>query len=372
MRIGIGALATSNAPGARQSGIHCYAVELVQALPGTLDDDDLVVYSSISWPDGEYHQVAHRGPRLPTSHPAGRVAWERLVLPLHARRDRLDLYHGLAFALPRGLGCPGVVTIHDLAFLKWPEQVPSRRSRYLSRAVRDAAGRAARVIAVSDYTKRETMRLLGVPSGRIDVTPLGVDPRMRRASDAEIRDFRTLRGLAQPFILAVGNLEPRKNLPALVSAFDAVARELPHDLVLAGAEGWKTARTHEAIAASPYRERIRLPGFVPPSDLPLWYSACDIFVMPSLDEGFGLPLVEALACGAPAIAANRGALPEVAGDAALLVEPEPDQLATAIMRLAGDDALREGLREAGPLRAADFTWAKTAELTVASYRKAMQ
>lgn len=371
MKIGIGALATSDKPGARQSGVHRYSVQLVRALPEAIGDGQLVVYSGMRWPGQPVPRIETRNPVISVEHPAARVAWERLVLPLHCRNDKLDLYHGLAFALPRGIKAPCVVTIHDLAFLQWPEQVPARRSRYLSRAVREAVRRAERVIAVSHHAKLDVMELLGVPEDRIDVTPLGVDPGMRRADVDAVMQFRREKGLSHPFILAVGNLEPRKNLGTLVRAFDAIAAEIPHELVLVGGEGWKTGELHEALAGSESASRVRLEGFVEPGELPLWYSACEMFVIPSLYEGFGLSLLEAMACGAPAIAANRAALPEVAGDAALLVEPEPEMLSEAMKKLANDTELRTRLGIAGPKRAAGFTWQRTAELTVESYRKVL-
>jgi glycosyltransferase involved in cell wall biosynthesis len=371
MKIGFGALTMSAKAGVRQSGIHHYSAHLVAHLPAALDPDELVVYSSLQGNSARHQSVTHYRPFIALENPAVRTAWEQAVLPVRLRKDRIDLYHGPAFVLPKLARVPTVVTIHDLAFLRWPEQTTRRRSRYLTEQVRQAVGQAARIIAVSEHTKRETVELLDVDPSRIDVTPLGVDPVFRRFSDAEIDRFRTEQGLIPPFILAVGNLEPRKNLDALIRAFDAIVPEIPHDLVLAGAEGWKSGRLKEAIAASQHRDRIRLPGFIPQDALPLWYSSCDAFVIPSIDEGFGLTLVEAMACGAPALAANRGALPEVAGHAALLTESDDGALADALLRLLHSPGLRRSLQEEGQRRAASFTWQRTAELTVQTYRKAL-
>ncbi len=369
MRFAVGALVASERAGVRQSGVHQYAMRLIAALPLALAPDELVVYARPAMLGTE--QVMHRRPAIALENPAVRAAWEQGVLPARLLADRVDLYHGMAFVLPRLTRIPMVVTIHDLAFLRWSEQTPGRRSAYLSRQVRDAVARARRVIAVSEHTKSEVSELLNINAENIDVTPLGVDPSFRPMSKGDIATFRRETNTERPFILAVGNLEPRKNLVALVQAFDRIAAGIPHDLVLAGADGWKSASLHEAIARSQFRDRILLPGFIDPAQLNTWYSACDLFVIPSLDEGFGLTLLEAMACGAPAVASNRGALPEVARNAAILTEPDPESLAMTLEATLSDPATLQRLREAGPVRAAQFTWERTAQLTVESYRKAM-
>jgi glycosyltransferase involved in cell wall biosynthesis len=242
---------------------------------------------------------------------------------------------------------------------------------YLSRAVRSAAKQAKRVIAVSEATKRDVVDLLQVAPERIDVTPLGVDPRFRRPSAEAISDFRLANELTRPFVLAVGTREPRKNLPALIRAFAKVKGEIPHDLVHAGGAGWLPDELDRAVAEANLGDRLRFVDFVPHDDLPLWYSAADCFVMPSLYEGFGLPLLESMACGAPAIASNRSSLPEVAGDAALLCEPDDMSIAHALATVLHDGELRHRLHLAGPERSSQFTWQRTAELTAESYRKAL-
>jgi glycosyltransferase involved in cell wall biosynthesis len=373
MKVGIGALAASGRPGVRQSGVHRYAVHLIDALARTLDPgDEMVVYagrSAVSLPAGAAARI--HAPGLPTENPWLRIGWEHARPRSLTRHDGIDLYHGLAFSLPRGLRVPGVVTLHDLAFMRWLDQVPRRRSAYLSWAVRDAAARAGRIVTVSETTKRDAVDLLSVAPDRIDVTPLGVDPSMRRSSPEAVARFGLEEGLDRPFVLAVGNLEPRKNLPALIEAFASIARQVPHDLVLAGAEGWRNEALRAVLANPAIEGRVRLEGFVPPERLPLWYSACDIYAIPSLYEGFGLPLLEAMACGAPSLASTRGALPEVAGDAALLVDPDPDSIASGLLHLIEDEALRERLAAGGPAHAASFTWERTAALTLETYRKAL-
>lgn len=370
MRIGINGLLLSAESGYRQSGIDRYLRGLLSALPEAMPDDDLTVFADAEAIDSEDRFALHPAPAL-TRNRALRIAWEQVGLPRAIKQEKLDLFHGAAFALPARSPAPGVVTIHDLAFWRWPEQVPKRRGVYLARAVVSATKRAQRIIAVSEATKRDTVELLHVEPDRIDVTPLGVDARFRRASGEEIVDFRQRHELSHPFVLAVGTREPRKNLPALVRAFASIADSIPHDLVHAGSAGWLTDELDEAVAEAKLGDRIRFVDYVPHEELPLWYSAADCFVMASLYEGFGLPLLEAMACNAACIASNRSSLPEVAGDAALLCDPDRDSIATAIATLLHDGELRQRFRAAGPTRAAEFTWQRTAALTAASYRKAL-
>ncbi len=306
-------------------------------------------------------------------HPAARIAWEHLALPALTRRDRLDLFHGTVNVTPLGLPCPSVVTIHDLAFLRFPEQVTAKRYRYLSRTVRSSVKRATGVLAVSEGTKRDIVDLLGVEPGKIVVTPLGVDERFRRIDDAALTHFREQAGIERPFVLFVGTLEPRKNLPRLVEAFTLIAKDVPHDLVVIGPEGWLTSEIHESSARLLDRGRIQFRGFVPDGQLPAWYSASDLFAYPSLYEGFGLPALEAMACGAPVLTSSVSSMPEVVGDAGLTVDPLDSQaISDGMLKVLSEPGLREDLRRRGPERAKRFTWHRTAELTVAAYREAIR
>jgi glycosyltransferase involved in cell wall biosynthesis len=358
--------------GYRQSGIHRYIAQLVETLPGQLDQDQLAVFApGVSFPKALPSNLTWRQAPSWTGQPLARIAWEQLMLPEEANHTGIDLFHGTANALPLRVAGPAVVTIHDLAFLRWPETVSRKRKQYLTWAVGQAARRATRIIAVSNSGRDEIIERLDVPADRIHVTPLGVDSSFHPLYPAEQAAFRELVGLERPYLLAVGTLEPRKNLPALIRAFRKLLPAIPHDLVLIGAEGWLTEEIHRTIADPRLAGRIKLTGFVPPEGLPNWYGAADLFVIPSLHEGFGLTLLEALACAVPAVSSNAGSLPEVAGDAALLVEPSDEALADGIKRLLGDDGLRNQLRERGPRRAAQFTWTRTAQLTVEAYRQAL-
>ncbi len=371
MRIGINGLLLTAPPGTGRSGIHQYLTNLIAALPNALEPtDELVVY-------GARGQSTRTGGGLravsltkaPTRYE--RVIVEHLALPVAGRRDRLDVFHGPAFALPRGMAGPTIATFHDLAFLRWPAQVTSQRHAYLSRAVQYSTATATRLIAVSEATKADMVDLLGADPAKIDVTPLGVTPPTpKQLSDQAIGDLLTELSIRRPFVLAVGNLEPRKNLESLVEAFAQIAADIPHDLVLAGATGWKADPLLALLNDPLLTDRVHLPGYLAPDRLPTLYAAAELFVIPSWYEGFGLTMLEAMACGTPVIASNRGSLPEMAGEAATLVDPQPETLADAIQNILADQDLRTRLTSAGLKRARRFTWQETARLTVQSYRKA--
>jgi glycosyltransferase involved in cell wall biosynthesis len=365
-------LLLASSGGTGQSGVYQYIRNLLAHLPDALDPEDaLLVYRQNLHFDPAFAKAVERRLTVTTSNNRyERVLAEHLALPLATRRDRIDLLHGPAFVTPRGVKAATVVTFHDLALLRWPDQVPRERHAYLSRAVTRSVRTATRLIAVSNTTKKDMVELLNANPDLIDVIPLGVSPEMKPASSHEISSFRVSYGLTRPFILAVGNLEPRKNLESLIEAFSLVAEELPHDLVLAGSIGWKTEPILQLLRQPHLAGRIYLPGFVERQQLPALYSAADLFVIPSWYEGFGLTLVEAMACGIPAIASNRGSLPEVAGDAALTVDPFPEELGKAILTVLNAPETQDAMIERGLKRAATFTWNRAADMTVESYRRA--
>jgi glycosyltransferase involved in cell wall biosynthesis len=307
---------------------------------------------------------------MPDGSATARAIWEQLALPALARRDRLEVLHGLVNVVPLAAPCPTVVTVHDLAFLRRPDLVPARRRRYFGAMLRAAVRRAARVIAVSEWTKGDVVELLGVAPERVAVTHLAADETFRPADAATLIAFRARQGLERPYVLFVGNLEPRKNVAGLLRAFALLITEVEHELVLVGGEGWMTEEISAALADPRLRDRVRRVGWVEPAALPLWYGAADLFVFPSFYEGFGLPPLESMACGTPVIAANVTALPEVVGDAALTVDPtDAEAMAGAMRRVLFDPALAADLRRRGLSRAEDFSWVATAAATVGVFRE---
>ena len=294
------------------------------------------------------------------------VTLRRPRLPAGVLAD-LDMVHATSAAVPPTGGRPLVATVHDLAFRHYPDAYPAAGRRYHDCAARIVAGEAARVIAVSQATADDLTELYGVEPARISVVPLGVEPPGAADQAAAARLLADL-GVRGPFLLAVGTLEPRKNLPRLLAAFGEVTDELPdHFLVVAGPVGWgPTLRpTWDSV-------RVKLAGPVGDPVLRALYRTAEGLAYPSLYEGFGLPVVEAMAHGLPVLTSDRSSLPEVAGDAAVLVDPlDRGAIAKGLVRLVTDSALRRRLADAGPRRAARFTWPATAAGTWAAYREVL-
>jgi glycosyltransferase involved in cell wall biosynthesis len=290
-------------------------------------------------------------------------------LARRARAFGADLVHCPDAYAPRVPGRPLVLTIHDVLPLRYPQLFPRVVVAYSRLSWTAAARRAERVITGSEHTRRELMELLGVPAERVAVTPYGVSERFRPAEPDP--DWLAGRfGIDRGFVLCVGTLEPRKNLATALRAFERVARETDVLLVVAGGAGWRNEVFERELPRA--AERVRLTGYVSDEDLVRLYSSASCFLFPSLYEGYGLPLLEAMACGAPVVAGDATSLPEVVGDAGLTV-PARDEtaVAVAVLRLLNDPELAAGLRERGLRRAAEHSWEACAEATVAVYRRAL-
>jgi glycosyltransferase involved in cell wall biosynthesis len=301
----------------------------------------------------------HQTGRL-TARPSVRIAWEQTVYPLLIERLSPDLVHNLAFASPLLSVRPTVLTVFDLSFLRFPETFNLANRLYLAAITRLSARRARRVLTISSATKQDVVRLLGVPADRVDVTHLGVGADYRPLPEDVVTAFRRARDLPPSFIFYLGTLQPRKNLAGLLEAY------------VAGGKGWQFSRIFERVEQLGLARDVRFLGYVPEEELPHWYNAASLFVFPSFYEGFGLPALEAMACGTPVIASNSSSFPELAGDAARLVDPaDPSGIARAIEALLGDPAAMAELGAAGLRRSARFSWAHTADATVRSYAKAL-
>lgn len=311
--------------------------------------------------------------RLPTRNPLARIVWEQVVQPVALAREATQVLHSLGYVQPLACPCRSVVTIHDLSYLLYPASFNRANRLYLRLFSRLTAARADRLIAVSENTKRDTVRLLGVSPAKVDVVHHGIEPFFRPWPEREaIEALRRRRGLPERMILFFGTIEPRKNLTTLIRAFAELKRAgLPHQLVVAGAKGWQWESVFATIEELGLGGEIVLPGYVPYDEQPLWYNAAELFVYPSLYEGFGFPPLEAMACGTPVVASDTSALPEVVGDAGLLVDPtNVEALAAAMRRVLTVPELGAELRERGLKRASTFSWREAARRTLEVYEKA--
>lgn len=353
-----------------RSGTGTYTEELARRLPGLAEDTGV----SIVWPQTEPIPPDIGGAviRQPVRGALSRIHYDQHGFPKEARRIGAGLLHYPANAGALRPGIPQVITVTDVSFMRNPAWFRADRAAYYRFFVPRAARCAARIIALSEAAAGEIAGVLRFPRGRIDVTPCGVDERFRPAGEAERERVRGAYNLPARFFLYAGTHEPRKNLPRLIAAWSAIAEKTDLDLVLAGRSGWKTSAIRRAAARSPHRERIHFCGFIESADLPAVLSAAGVFVYPSLYEGFGLPVLEAMACGTAVITSSVSSLPEVAGDAALLVPPaDADALAESLLTCANEPSLCGELRAKGLVRARSFTWERTAALTVEAYRHAL-
>jgi len=302
-----------------------------------------------------------------------KLTWPNLQLPEGAGRARLDLLHVTTpYGCFRQTRCKKVITICDVTPLLYPETHGGLHVWHHRLALPSILRAADRIITISEASKRDIVRYLRVPEEKVSITYLAASlPGLASLETAMGPDDGVLP--AQPYILNVGTLEPRKNLVGLLQAFARARRKgLPHSLVVVGANGWGSSSIERLVDELGIREHVHVSGFVDDQTLPQLYAAADFFVYPSLYEGFGLPVLEAMACGAPVITSNVSSMPEVASGAALLVDPRStDELCDAMLRLAGDGQLRSLLRTKGRERAGHFSWERTAEQTWQIYQEVM-
>ncbi len=299
-------------------------------------------------------------------------SWNLLGRPrVDALLGGVDVFHATNYFLPPVRSARRVLTVYDLSFLRYPELCSPKIVGPFSRHVGRFARAADAVLTCSEASRRDIVELLHVAEDRVTVAHGAVDddfvPMERDKAEALLEKTY---GVRPPFFLFVGTLEPRKNVDGILRAFAMASRDMPHALVLVGETGWN-AEEIEALAAPLLTAgRVIRPGYVASGDLPAFYSAASAFMFPSRYEGFGLPVLEAMACGCPVICSERGSLPEVTGDAAVHADPEDtDAIADAMRRVAGDAALAAALVEKGRARAAAFSWRRSAQTVLSLYRR---
>ncbi len=357
----------------RRTGVGYYTEHLLHHLAQEEADDDLVVVSNqpieTTRPLPARVRVVNSNTRAP------RLVWMQTTAPRLLRRLRADIVHFTNGIMPLSCPIPAVVTIHDMSLTMYPAYHPSRRVLLNRPLVDVAARRAAGIITVSESARRDIVRLYRIDPGRVHVVHEAAAPAFRPVRDRnEITRIRGRYGLADRFILYVGTIEPRKNLPLLVQAFAACRRrgDLPHQLVCVGPYGWRSRNLAERIDGLEDDHALVFPGYVPFEDLPALYSMAEMFVFPSMYEGFGLPVIEAMACGTPVITGPVPALVEIGSDAVERVERlDAASLAEAMVRLGVDPARRAQLAASGLTRARAFSWARAARETLDVYRRTL-
>jgi glycosyltransferase involved in cell wall biosynthesis len=364
-------------PGDR-GGVGRYVDALVAALDAS--GADLAVACQRSDEDHYREQtpsaVVVPGPP-PIARRAARLAWEQHGLPAVADSVGADVLHSPHYTLPLRARRPVVVTLHDATFFTDPAVHAAVKARFFRSATRLSLRRAAGCVVPSQATADELVRVAGATPGRLHVAPHGVDTRaFHPPSDEELRAARERLGLgpdaqAEPYVAFLGQLEPRKNVPALVEGWvrACAGRERPPALVLAGGAGWDQ-RLDAVVAAVPRHLRVLRPGYLPFADLRGFLGGAEVVAYPSLGEGFGLPVLEAMACGAAVLTTRRLALPEVGGDAVAYTGTEPADIARDLAALLDDAGRRASVGEAGRRRAQEFTWARSAELHLEAYERA--
>lgn len=300
----------------------------------------------------------------------------KIGIPLDFLVGKVDIFHSPDLVFPALKRTKSILTIHDLAFILFPECYTLLNRQYLKSMVPLSARRASKIIADSQSAKQNIIELLSIPEGKIKVIPCGIDEQFQVIADkAYIESIKRKYGLKKDYILYVGTLEPRKNIGALLQAFHQLKQKKGFDfqLVIAGGKGWLYEKLFKRVRELKLTDDVLFTGYVPEEDLPALYNGAALFVYPSLYEGFGLPVLEAMACGTPVVTSNSSSLPEVVGDAALLVDPkDAEGLAQAIEKVLSGSALQQELVQKGLRRAEMFSWEKTARETLKVYEEVGQ
>ncbi len=362
MNIGIDVRLHAYAPG----GISYYARRLARALVEQRAQESLIL-------------ISHRHEQDPLTLPGvrNRTVWtpphhslEKWLLGAEIASLKLDVFHSTDFIPPAWGARRMVATIHDLNFLRYPEYLAVEARRYYNRQIRWAVKRADAIIVDSDATRRDLADLLDVAPERSVVVHLAAAEEFRPLNPEQIGPHLARHALRPGYLLFVGVWDPRKNLSGLLDALSLWrTRGDAPQLVVAGRPGWHGGEIHSQIAALKLEPYIRFLEGLTVDELVALYNGALMLVIPSFYEGFGLPALEAMQCGTPVVASNRASLPEVVGEAGILIDPDsPEMIADACRRIAGDPALQQRLREAGPLQAARFSWAKAAAETLEVYR----
>lgn len=367
MRIGFDATAIP----ANRTGAGNYIFNLVRGLASVDTQNEYAIFAKqthihefgIDQPNFHFIAVDHRTRPL-------RLLWEQIVLPLRARQLRLDVLHSPHYTMPMLKSSPAVVTFCDMTFQLLPEMHGRIKRVFFNRMMRWSARHADRLIAISESTREDVIRLLQLKPEQIVSTPLAASAHYRPLPTEQVASICSRYDLKpNSYLCYVGVLEPRKNIPTLIEAYAQVITKFPDvPLVIAGKKGWMYDEVFQRVTELGLREHVRFLGYVPDEDLPALYNGARVFVYPSSYEGFGLPVLEALQCGTPVVTTNVSSMPEVAGEAALLVPPRDSHaLAEMLCAALADDELAQTLSQAATARATAFSWERCARETLAVY-----
>jgi glycosyltransferase involved in cell wall biosynthesis len=361
----------------KDTGVGIYTTRLIENLITEEQDIDFVLFSSygIDLP----REYLRDGVELylspfPLNSNTLRILWEQSVLPFHVRKCGCDIFHYPDHTASLLMGVtPTIITVHDLAFLRFPQTFDLSRAMYKKMVINRSVGIADRIIAVSSFTKNELVDLLNIDPDKISIVYNGVSPMFREIDRGEARDRISylIPGLKKDYLLFVGTLEPRKNVVSLVHSYNLLRKQgkIDAQLVIVGSRGWLYDKLFKEIAKNSLVDDIIFTGYVTNEQLVMLYNGANFLIYPALYEGFGLPVLEAMACGIPVITSDRSSLSEVAGDAAMKIDPNSEEdIADAMAKLYQNKELREEYRKRGLERAKMFSWQETARKTLKVYK----
>ncbi len=359
------------------AGAGVYTDNLIRALARVDDENEYVIFAKTdSFGDLARERPSFRVVRAGGKSRAMRLVWEQLVLPAQLRAQHIDVLHSPHHTTPMVVaGCSRVVTFHDLTFFVLPKRYPRRRLIYFRSVSWAAAKAASMLICPSQAVHDDIVRILHTPPEKVRTIAEAAAPAFRIIEDKTVLDrLRYDHLLPERYVLSVGSLEPGKNRTTLLNAFaDLRRRGVEQKLVVTGQRAWKYGEDFRLAEELGLKGQVVFTGYVAPEEMPALYNAADLFVFPSLYEGFGLPVLEAMACGVPVVTSNVSSIPEVAGDAALLVDPrDANALASAMEHALKDADVHSTLRQRGLERAATFSWEKAARETIAVYEEALR
>jgi glycosyltransferase involved in cell wall biosynthesis len=377
MHIALNAQLLNTTPTYRGAGVSIYCQRLLEHL-GALGTNeakfiDLHFTAFVNTKSAHLPGIHLQQSRLPIHQPLVRIAWEQSLLPFLLHQQRANLVHGLVNVLPLATNTPAIVTVHDLSFLRMPDKFQQAKRWYLTQLCRASVNKARHIIAVSRQTADDLCHFWGIDQNKISVIHNGVSAEFTPAPADRVEHFRRRHALPARFFLYLGTLEPRKNLPLLIRAYarwraETTAANREIRLVIAGGKGWFYDQIFALVTQLHLEEAILFPGYVPTDELPEWYRAAEVFIYPSLFEGFGLPVLEAMACGTPVICSDTGSLVEVVGESALTFPATDESALVTLLHQIDDSILRQELRRTGLARAQQFSWRQTALATLALYQ----